>query len=411
MSVEIGVPEGWDAHSLYMGSRVSMIHLSEEDSKTLEISLDVPRGADLGRYEIPVTLSISGNEYSETKVVTFFVNIYKTYKGENATLNILIIDEEGNPVPKAKVIVGDKEMGTDSSGKAEISIKPGEYEIYVEKEGYEKASKKVEVEDGEVKDVKIILSRKPYYFAVDTESDVYSILLGTPNPPFLITIENLGKNSDEYRLSVRGLPENWNAMFTLSPDSNLEVNKVEVDPGQSKNVYLSVYPSLNALPGDYNLTIIVESISSGTKEEIPITVHLIGTYEMYVNLMNYRLSITAGEEKTTEIEVVNYGNAPVTNVKIEVSAPQGWKVEVDPDSAPMVAPKDRFTSTLKVKVPEGTPAGEYRVTIKVTSDQQEWQDTLRVVVRQRSTSAYIGLALLIVAFLVVIIMIRRVGRR
>lgn len=62
-------------------------------------------------------------------------------------------------------------------------------------------------------------------------------------------------------------------------------------------------------------------------------------------------------------------------------------------------------------MPEGTPAGDYRVQITVKADQAEWQDTLRVVVRQRSTSTYIGVLILIISFALVLFMMRRIGRR
>ncbi|AEC52865.1 hypothetical protein PNA2_1951 [Pyrococcus sp. NA2] len=413
VSMNVTPPKDWNAYPIVDGVRVKEIYMRGEEAKVINIVLEIPRNADLGYHEAKVTLIFkdpnNGDVITE-RTLALGVNIYKTYKGQKATLKLRVVDDTGSPVAKALVRIGNETYATDSTGSLEVEVNPGEYELVVEKEGYEIKKEKIKLEDGEVKEVKLLLVREPYYFIVEPQSDVYPIVLGSVSRGFLITIENLGKNDDEYKLEISGIPENWNAMFTESPEERLEVTRVKVKAGTSKNVYLIVYPSLNAMPGTYNVTIKVTS-SSGIEKTVPIKIKLIGSYAMNVRLLNYRITITAGEEKTTMLDIMNFGNAPITNIKVEVEGPQGWDIKVDPSQIPSLSPKDRESVRLSIKVPEGTTAGDYRIKITVKSDQTEWSDVLRVVVRQKSTSTYLGIVILILAFGFVVFMVRRVGRR
>ncbi|CAB49693.1 COG1470 family protein [Pyrococcus abyssi] len=412
ISIESKVPENWESYTLMDGVRIREAYLSSESQKVINLLVEVPRNADLGYHQIE--LNIVGRDPNNLSVVfnktlVFGVNVYKTYKGQNATLKLIVVDDLGNPVPRALVKIGEQEYLTDSSGTLEVEIKPGEYNVNISKEGYEQKKESIKLGDGETKEIKITLTRKAYYFTVDTKSDIYPIFLGSPSS-FSINIENLGKNDDEYKLELVGFPENWNYIFTESPESKLEITRVKVKAGESRTVYLQVYPSLNAMPGDYNVTIIVKS-SSGLTRKVPIKIKLTGFYNMDVRLMNYRLTITAGEEKGTSINIWNFGNAPLTNIKITVNGPQGWEIRVDKSLIPSLPPKGNVNVPITIKVPEGTTAGDYRIRISVKSDQAEWSDTLRVVVKQRSTSTYIGVLILVLAFGLVIFMMRRLGRR
>ncbi|ASJ16842.1 hypothetical protein A3L04_07025 [Thermococcus chitonophagus] len=410
ISLSIQPPVDWKAYSTYQNMRVSEVSLRKGESAAFDVVVEVPRNADLGTHEVKVRVTVESSQEIITKDLVFVINVYKTYKGQKATLKLMVVDDSGMPVPKATVKIGNETYGTDINGILEVELNPGEYKVVVTKDGFEKAEENVKLEDGEVKELKIMIRKEAYYFVVDTESDVYPITLGSASSPFAITIENLGRNDDEYKLSILGLPSNWNAMFTQSPESALQITKIKVEAGKSETVYLKVYPSLNAKPGKYNITLVVRS-SSGLVKKVPIKIDLTGIYQMDVNLMNYRLTITAGEERETTISIYNFGTAPITNIRISASAPKGWEVYVEPQSIPILDPKKSTSAVIKIKVPKGTPAGDYRVRITIKSDQQEWSDSIRVVVRQKSTFAYIGLLLLILAFLSVILMIRRVGRR
>lgn len=413
-SVEVKIlekPENWEAYFVLNGQRVKSFSLLTQETLTLVI--ETPRNADLGEHKIE--FSVNGINYSVS------VFIYKTHKGEKATLTLRIVDDESKPVPNAKVTVGNEEYITDSQGSLELKLNLGDYIIEVEKEGYEKTKEEISLLDGEEKSLTIRLNRASYYFKAEIESDHLTIQFGS-QLSYEVRIVNLGKLEDGYQLELSGLPSDWAYMFLRDPQSNIQAQSVKLGSGETKAVYLRIIPSYNAQPGTYNATLIITS-ASGLKYEKKLEVELIGSYEMDIMLQNYYVPVQAGKEISIPVTLRNLGSAPITNINFEVSVPEGWEVEVVPSRIAKLEPSYSREGkmvvigsggervTLNIKVPETTPAGEYKVTIRAKGDQAERETELRVRVRQSSSSAYLGILILILAFGGLIFMMRRIGRR
>ncbi|WP_167888947.1 NEW3 domain-containing protein [Thermococcus sp. MV5] len=392
------VPPEWNAYFSLNGQRIRSFLLDR--SEVVNLVVESPRNAELGEHKI----KFSVNEME--KSVSVF--IYKTHKEEPAKLILSINDEEGRPVPKAKVQIGNKTYIADINGVLEVQLPKGDYTIIVSKEGYETKEERIMLGDGEEKDERITLKRLLYYFAVDMESNHLTTGFDF-QPVYEIRIENLGKENDEYTLSIDGLPSGWAVGFLRDVQSNFEIKSIEVDSEEAKSVYLRIIPSFNAQPGVYNVTLKIRS-TSGNEIEKKIEVEVIGRYELHVEAANYLVSLKPDEEKTIPITLRNFGNT-VTNVNIEVNAPQGWEVKVEPQKLAKIEGKGVETITIRIKPSKATPAGEYRINIDVKSDQTESRIQLTARVRQSSSLAYLGVIILVVAFATVILMMRRVGRR
>ncbi|QDA31628.1 PEGA domain-containing protein [Thermococcus indicus] len=402
-----GMPSGWSAYFLLGDKRVRTLSL--DGAVQVFLVVEVPRNASVGNHW--VDFSVGGNE----KRVGIYV--YKTHRGEPGEIEVTVRDEEGNAVKGAKIVAGDKKILTDAYGKAKLKVPPGKYELRVEKEGYEGTTEALSIDDGEKKSLEVTLTKLPYYFQVEGEGDTLTVSTGSVGS-YSLTIKNLGKNEDTYSLSVRGLPEEWSVEFYYAQSP---VRSVRINPGESKDVTLRIIPPYNALPGDHNLTVVIRG-SDGEKT-VELLVKLIGEYEFHMYPDNPVVSIKAGREGVTYVSLDNTGTAPVTNVKFEVSTPQGWEVRVVPEVVPelgsmyisrpsgseVISSTQRITLT--IKVPKTTPAGTYQITITGKGDQAQASTQITVRVTQSSKSAYIGVLILILTFGVVIWMMRRVGRR
>ncbi|EHR78314.1 hypothetical protein OCC_11779 [Thermococcus litoralis DSM 5473] len=401
-------PASWDAYFLMGNQRVRSFLLEGEQEITLFVK--IPRNAELGEHRIK--FSVNGIE----KNVSIFV--YKTYKGEPAKVSVTVKDEEGNFVKKAKIIIGNKTAFTDSYGKANMELKPGEYKVLIEKEGYETVEEDVTLEDGEEKTLEITLTKLPYYFELEGSGDTVAVTAGSIGS-YTMSIKNLGKEEDSYLLSTFDVPEGWSAEFYYAESP---MRKIKINPGESKEVTLRIVPPFNAQPGEYNLTIAVDS-SSGLEKRINLVVKLIGEYKFEMYPETPMVNIKAGKEGIAYLSLENTGTAPITNIKFEVSAPQGWDVKVTPQVIPELrslyfeeggvrgisGSENRLTVT--IKVPETTPAGTYQITITGKGDQAQASTQITVRVTQSSNTAYIGILVLVLTFGAVIWMMRRVGRR
>ncbi|MDK2854014.1 MAG: hypothetical protein PWQ92_908 [Thermococcaceae archaeon] len=301
-------PTGWNAYFLMGNQRVKSFLLEGEQEITLFV--EAPRNAELGEHKIG--FSINGIE----KNVSVF--IYKTYKGEPAKIVVTAKDEEGNFVQGAKISTGNKTAFTDGYGRAKIELKPGEYKIFVEKEGYELVEKEVSVEDGEEKTLEITLTKLPYYFELEGSGDTVAIAAGSIGR-YAVIIKNLGKEEDWYSLSAFDVPEGWSAEFYYAESP---IRKITISPGESKEVALRIVPPYNAQPGEYNLIIAVKS-SSGLEKRINLLVKLIGEYKFEMYPETPMVNIKAGKDGIAYLSLENIGTAPITNIKFEVSAPQG----------------------------------------------------------------------------------------
>ncbi len=410
-------PEDWDVYFLLNGIRIRSFLLpgatsQRATSETISLVAEIPRNAELGNHQIK--FAINNATYS------FNIFIYKTHKGEPAKLMVTVKDEEGNPVRRARIHIDNSTVFTDSYGKAEIELKAGNYKVFVEKEGYEKSVEEVMLEDGEEKNVEIILKRLPYYFTVEGEGDTITVTTGSIGT-YTLTIKNLGKNDDTYALSLLGLPSEWSGEFYYAQSP---VRSIRVEAESSRDVMLRIVPPFNAQPGEYNLTIVVKS-SSGFEKKLPVLVKLIGEYRFEMYPETPMISVKAGKEGIAYVSLENTGTAPITNIKFEVSAPQGWDVKVVPQVIPeLKSPymeksnirvvgigSERTRLTITVKVPETTPAGTYQITVAGKGDQAQASTQITVRVTQSSKSAYIGILILVLTFGAVIWMMRRVGRR
>lgn len=394
-------PEGWDAYFILNGVRVRSFLLPSSASQELSLIVEIPRNAELGSHTVKV--AIDNESYS------FNMFVYKTYRGEKATLSLTVIDDEGSPVSRAKVYVNRTVYFTETTGRLRMELEPGKYRLTVEKEGYSNTTEEVELLDGEEKSLTITLQKAPYYFRVEMDTNTLSVSFDY-QPVYEIKLINSGKEDDEYRLSLAGLPGDWAYSFLRDPQSNIGVNSISVDSGESRSIWLRILPSFNAQPGTYHAKLIAES-SSGIRFEKELEIELIGNYELDVSLMNYLLSLQAGKDSTTTIMLRNHGSAPITNINFEINAPEGWKVDISPERITKLDRGEYQEVKLVIQVPETTPAGEYRVAIKVKSDQTEWEDSVRVRVKQSSSSAYLGILILAAAFGAVVLMMRRIGRR
>ena len=392
------LPPEWNAYFSLNGQKVRSFLLY--GSKMINLVVETPINAELGEHE--VAFSVNGLE----KSVSVF--IYKTHKGEPGNLVLTIVNEEGRPVSKAKVQIGNETYIADINGVLDVQLPKGDYIMTISKEGYELMKESVSLKDGEKKEKIITLSRLPYYFAVEIESNHLTTGFDF-QPVYEIMIENLGKEDDEYTMTIEGLPSDWAVDFFRDLQTNLEIKSIKVDSGTGRSIYLRVIPSFNAKPGVYNATLRIRSIS-GNEIEKQIEVEVIGKYEVYIEASNYLVSLQPDKEKIVPITLRNTGNT-ITNVEIEVNGPQGWNIEVEPQKLAKIEGKSVKRITLHIKPLKTTPAGEYRINIDVKSDQTESRIQLTARVRQSPSSTYLGVIILVMAFATVILLMRRVGRR
>ncbi len=250
--------------------------------------------------------------------------------------------------------------------------------------------------------------REPFAAEIRVGIPSKTITAGT-RPVFEITIENLGEFDDTYKLRVDGLPYGWYARYIV-PDTGVEVTGVFIRSGEQKTLDLEVIPPHDVEIGEYKFTSKIESSIELYGEELSLNVR--GIVGMRVDFDRYRVEITAGDVASFEVSVGNHGrDVTLTNIRPEVSAPGGWRVDITPRTATSILPGERKVFNVDVIPPGDIVAGEYRLDMTVRSDQAEEEIEFRVVVEEGPFVAIFGIIILGLVVIGLWFMFKKFGRR
>jgi Predicted membrane protein len=378
------------------------------ETKTVRLVAETSGHAAVGEYPIRVGIGEG--------TIWLYVRVTKTHSGEVGTLEATVVDKEGNVVKSADVSAYDGDtrvegMLATAEGKVSIGIPMGTYTVRVTRPGYRAWEKEdVEVRIGKTTDLGIVPLEKENFFAeLRVKSPSRMAAIGS-NPQYEMTLKNAGRNDDTYTLAVLGLPEQWYARFKESRDATEEVSEIYVPSGEEKSLYLDFIPPYSVGVGEYNFTAVIGS--SARQYEENLTLRLRGSYDMRTYAKSYRHDIDRGDTLAFDMTISNAGTGgALTNIEVNMSAPQGWRVTVDPASVASLEAGERATVQVTVVPPADIVAGEYKVVAAVKSDQDEAEDEYRIVVKEQSYVAVLGLLVMAGVAAGLWYMFRKYGRR
>ncbi len=378
------------------------------ETKSVRLLVETSGHAAVGEYPLRVGIGEG--------IIWVYVRVTKTHTGEVGTLEATVVDKEGNVVRGADITLydGEKEvegMLTTAEGKVSIGAPMGTYTVRVTKPGYRSWEKKdVEIRIGRSTDIGIVALDKENFFAeirVKSPSRVASV---GSNPQYEMTLKNVGRNDDTYTLSIQGLPEQWYARFRESREATEEVSEIYVSSGEEKTLYIDFIPPYSVDVGEYNFTALIGSAARQYEEDL--TLRLRGSYSMRTYAKSYRHEINRGDTLTFDVTITNAGvGGALTNVGLNMSAPQGWRASVDPATIASLEPGERATVQVTVIPPADIVAGEYKVISLAKSDQAEGEDEYRIVVKERSYVAILGLLVMAGVAVGLWYVFRKYGRR
>jgi len=400
--------DNWKIRFEADGREVYRMLIPAGETKTVRLVAETSGHAAVGEYPIQVGIGEG--------TIWVYVKITKTHSGEAGTLEATVVDKEGNVVKGADVDLYDRDtriegMLATAEGKVSIGAPMGAYTVKVTRPGYRPWEKKgVEIRIGQTVDLGIVPLEKENFFAeIRVKSPSRVAAIGS-NPQYEMTLKNAGRNDDTYTLSIQALPEQWYARFKESSGATEEVSEIYIPAGEEKPLYLDLIPPYSVDVGEYNFTAVIDS--SARQYEENLTLRLRGSYTMRTYVKSYRHEINRGDTLTFDMTVSNAGvGGALTRIGINMSAPEGWRANVDPASVASLEPGERATVRVTVVPPADIVAGEYKVVALVKSDQAEGEDEFRIVVKEQSYVAILGLLVMVGVAAGLWYMFRRYGRR
>ncbi|NQE04921.1 hypothetical protein C5S32_03525 [ANME-1 cluster archaeon GoMg1] len=400
--------KNWDINFEDDEKEVYKTLLPERSTKTVALAVETPGDAKVG--ESPIHVYIGDGR------ITLYVKITETHKGEKGTLALTVTDKDGDSIKGATVSVYNKNKFVDYAkttveGKIELELEKGEYTAEIVKEGYHaKETEDFKIRIGRTTDIGIIsLEQKEFYAEVSSKSPSKTAMVGE-NPVYQLKIKNSGKADDTYGLDIDGLPEDWYSRYKETVEGKEDISELFIGSGEEKTLYLEFVPPYDVEVGEYNFTSLVQS-STG-QYELELTLKVRGSYKMRLYSRRLSYEVKRGERASIELTASNAGKGgTITNIKPEISAPEGWTATIDPKEVTSLKPGESETFTMKITPPGDITPSDYKVTVKIKSDQLEEEEDFRIIVEESSNVALYGVVIIVIVILALAFMFRKYGRR
>ena len=400
----------WEIRFMDGETELNKISLPPNGSKTITLVVETSSDTPEGEYAVRVHI---GDGWFWA-----YVTISETHKGEKGTLKLSIVDKDGEKIKGAKVVfirnsdhvTIDQVMST-ADGKVATDVEPGKYTLNVGRDGYKEVEKKdIQIKGGITTDAGTVMLEKSLFAAEITINSPVLTTTADKKPRYDLTLRNIGKSDDTFRLGSENVPAGWYVRYEAKAVPGTDISEIFLKSGEEKVLIVEAIPPHDVPVGDYLIPLVIDSSAASYAENL--TAKIKGSYELKVYADQYQYPVNKGDALTFSIKLTNAGNAgSLTNVRTSISAPEGWNAEISPDTIAGIPPGGSATVKLRIVPPANIVASEYKISVKVTSDQTEKSDDFRVLVREQSLVAIFGIALLALIGGGVYFMLRKYNRR
>lgn len=224
---------------------------------------------------------------------------------------------------------------------------------------------------------------------------------------YTTTLQNNTAEDQIYQLSAK-VPEGWKAIFKAK---GKQVTSIKVDHGKREIINLEFYPSHEATPKKYKISVTAQSEEESLNLALEAVVS--GSYAFEISTPTGRLSdkITEGEKKEIQLTVKNTGSLNLGDIELSSKTPPKWSVVYKPSKIESLSPGETENITAILTVPDKTIAGDYMTTFTAKNANTKDQAVFRISVVTSLASGLLGAIIILIAIIVVYILIRKYGRR
>ena len=310
-----------------------------------------------------------------------------------------VIEGSGKPVGAAFV---------DYDGKSTLTLKltipesekPGPYQLILNAEG-----------DTAKSSLPIAVTLAPPLAAKLTATPKFPTLSGAARTSFdfVVAVKNEGANDMTVVLKTDA-PEGYTESYKEQYGTQ-DITSLLIKAGESKDITVSVKPNPSAPSGQVPVTF--EAIGDKVSASAQLTLDIGGLPAMTISGPDDRLSgeAYAGQERSIPLTIANIGSAPVVDVGMSATPPQGWKVAFDPKRVPTIPVGGQQKVNVLLTPGAQAIAGDYLLNISAVGDGVDQNVSYRVTVLTSTLWGVAGVGVILVALLVLVGAVGRFGRR
>lgn len=226
---------------------------------------------------------------------------------------------------------------------------------------------------------------------------------------FSATLINNTLSTQNYSFTSNA-PSGWQVSFQPSGEST-SVAALDVEARTTQAMDISVTPPENVEAGTYEIPVTATSVN----ESMPITlsVTITGSYGLTLSTPSGRLSLDAyaNQESAVQLSLTNTGNSDLTNVNLTSSAPTGWTVRFANETIDIIEAGATVETTMYITPGEDAMSGDYATTITARNSDANDSVDFRITVKTETIWGLTGIGVIVLLAVVIIIVMRKYGRR
>ena len=222
-----------------------------------------------------------------------------------------------------------------------------------------------------------------------------------------LSLKNKTAEEQHYALKAEA-PRGWSVNFKVDGKS---VTSVTAESNATKEIDVVMTPPSKVEARTYKIPIIAST--SSTTANTTLEAVITGKYDIKLSTPTGRLSeeITAGDEKTIELEVTNTGTVPLSDITLNASQPIDWQVEFEPNKINILKPGKSEKIKAKVTASDQAIAGDYVVSMEASTPEATSSADFRIQVKTSMIWGWIGILIIAGVIGGIYYLMRKYGRR
>lgn len=224
---------------------------------------------------------------------------------------------------------------------------------------------------------------------------------------YTLKLENRTAEAQNYALQALAQP-GWSISFLTGGS---RVTSVQAEAGATETITVQVQPPAQVKEGAYNIPI--SASNQSTTAELELEAVITGSYGISLSTPSGRLSseVTAGGERSIELQVTNTGTADLRDINLTYNAPIDWEVSFNPKNIEQLAAGQSTTVEAIVRASKKAIAGDYVTSMTASSPEASSHADFRIAVKGSMLWGWIGVLIIVAVVVGIYAMIRKYGRR
>jgi len=256
----------------------------------------------------------------------------------------------------------------------------------------------------------VTLGKKlPQRLALETELPT---IVGNADTDFTFEVTLHNNSAAETLVDLdANILEGFSIKFAEQYASKSE-NTLSIAAGAAKTLKVTVTPPQGLAEGTYPVTVLAKAASASASTSVNLEVQ--GQARMSLSGEGGLLSgnAVAGKETVVTLELKNSGTADAKDIKLSAYSPTNWNVTFSPEKVDLVPAGKTQTVKATIKPSSQAITGDYNLTLQANSSTSGNVSTqYRVTVKTSSLWGIVSILIIAAAAVILLLSIRKFGRR